>query len=314
MTRAFRCPPGTIIFDCDPEPEWTMDVATGRRYLEHLTDGDISILGGVADVLGENLSGDDLRSSPESVERLIGHSLAWDRLFGRSTRDPFLLASPFLVFALLIHRAGLDLRSVSFVEEWVAPQKRVPVFDVGALRDFVADPWHRLFLVELLSSYTHVASGSVWVQGRRGWRRQRYSELDPIRLASLLDVVPEEDRPGIYRRLGDLALFLTGVFPDRSSSWPMSATEQERLLRSGGGEDACSRDEAAHVGQTSSGVLELLEDLGERWYRAACSSVLSPTRTTFVLASVAQRFSTARRILNFITDRFLFSMRARWLS
>lgn len=292
-----------------------MDAATGRHYLEHLSEGDLSILGGVADVLGERVSALDLRSSPESVERLVAHPLAWDRLFGSPARDPFLLATPFLIFALLVHRAVLELRGVSFVEEWIGPQKRLPVFDVGTLRDFVVDPWHRLFLVELLASYTHVASGSVWVHGRRGWQRQRYSELDPIRLASLLDVVPAEDRPGIYRRLGDLALFLTGVFPDRSSSWPLSPTEQGRLLRTSGGDDTESHEGAGPGSQTAVGMFELLEDLGERWYRAAYASVPPPpTRTTSVLASVAQRFGTARRILNFITDRYLFSLRTRWLA
>lgn len=291
-----------------------MDAAPGRRYLEHLSDTDLAVLGGVADALGERTSALDLRTSPESIQTLIAHPMAWDRLFGGSSRNPFLLASPFLVFTLFVHRVGLDLRGVSFVEERVGPQKRLPVFDVVALRNFVADPWHRLFLAELLASYTHVASGSVWVQARRGWRRQRYSELDPIRLASLLDVVPEEDRPGIYRRLGDLALFLTGVFPDRSSSWPLSLIERERLLRT-------SRDDSEAEGgadpgtQAPTGMLELLEDLGERWYRAACASVPPPpSRTTSVLASVAQRFGTARRILNFITDRYLFSLRTRWLA
>ena len=37
-----------------------------------------------------------------------------------------------------------------------------------------------------------------------------------MRLASLLHIVPEDERPGVYRRLGDLALFLTGVFPDHT--------------------------------------------------------------------------------------------------
>ncbi|MDQ3766553.1 MAG: hypothetical protein M3346_04315, partial [Actinomycetota bacterium] len=153
------------------------------------------------------------------------------------------------------------------------------------------------------------------VQGRRGWRRQRYSELDPIRLASLLDVVPAEDRPGIYRRLGDLALFLTGVFPERSSSWPLSPTEQDSLLRTSGGDDTEPPEEPGPGNQTPAGMFGLLEDLGERWYRAAYAAVPPPpTRATSVLASVAQRFGTARRVLNFITDRYLFSLRTRWLA
>ncbi len=289
-----------------------MDTATGRRYLEHMSDGDLSILGGVADVLDERLSALDLRSAPGDVERLIAHPLSWDRLFGRSSRDPFLVATPFLVFAMLVHRAARELRGVSFIEEWVGPRKRLPVFDVGALEEFVADPWHRLFLAELLASYTHVASGSLWVEGRRGWRRQRYSELDPVRLAALLEVVPVEDRPGVYQRLGDLALFMAGVFPDRTSSWPLSLSEQGRLLRSSV-LDGPGRPAQAPESLEPTGMLTLLEDLGERWYQAACASVPAPSsQATSVLTSVAARFGQARRVLNFIADHYLFSLRHRW--
>ncbi len=71
----------------------------------------------------------------------------------------------------------------------------------------------RLFLAELLSSYTHVASGTVWAKSGGRWRRRRFSELDPVQLARLAEVVPDWERLAVYRRLGDLALFLTGVFP-----------------------------------------------------------------------------------------------------
>ena len=47
----------------------------------------------------------------------------------------------------------------------------------------------RFFFVELLASYTHVVSGSTWTATRRGWRRRRFSELDPVQLAGLLGVV-----------------------------------------------------------------------------------------------------------------------------
>src|SRR5256885_13132420 len=38
----------------------------------------------------------------------------------------------------------------------------------------------RLFLAELLASYTNVASGSTLVKTSRGWPRHRFSELDPM--------------------------------------------------------------------------------------------------------------------------------------
>ena len=104
---------------------------------------------------------------------------------------------------------------------------------MSASSEFMAPPRHRLFLAELLASYTHVASGSVMVATRRGLRRQRFSELDPVRLAGLLEVVSREERPGILRRMGDLALFLTGVFPDYVARRGFGPIEEGRLLRAG---------------------------------------------------------------------------------
>jgi hypothetical protein len=116
----------------------------------------------------------------------------------------------------------------------------------------------------LLASYVHVASGSVWVQTARGWRRRRrYSELDPIRLAALLEVVDEAERPGVWRRLGDLALFLTGVFPDHTDVPGVAPVRATRLLRSAG----LGPGDA----ETGGGVA-LLELLGRRWYRLAQAS------------------------------------------
>ena len=125
--------------------------------------------------------------------------------------DPSGAASPFLTFAVAVHRVAERLTTTTYIDEWIGPRQRVPVFAVEPLRA-VADPLRRFFFVELLASYTHVVSGSTWVATRRGWRRRRFSELDPVQLAGLLDAVAAAERPGVLRRLGDLSLFLTGVF------------------------------------------------------------------------------------------------------
>ena len=124
-----------------------------------------------------------------------------------------------------MHRAAHELRDSVVVDEWIGPLRRLPVLGAGQLAEFLDDAWRRLFLAELLASYTHTSGGTIWVPTRRGLRRRRVSELDPVQLAGLIDVVPEEERSGVYRRLGDLALFLTGVFPDSSTTrqfapWP----------------------------------------------------------------------------------------------
>src|SRR6202140_2308029 len=186
----------------------------GSLYLEHLSDTDLALLDAVED------SRRDVRRDPERLEALIDDPATYRMLFAVPGRDPLLRGSPFLLFAVLIHRVVRDLAQASFVEEWVGPRQRVPVFDTGSLRDFGADPLRRFFLAQLLASYTRVASGSTLVKNSRGWRRRRFSELDPIRLIELAEMVPESERPAVYRRLGDLSLFLTGIFPDYTGEAP----------------------------------------------------------------------------------------------
>src|SRR2546428_5400472 len=196
----------------------------GSLYLEHLSDKDL----GLRRVAGAR---PDVWRHPEEREALIDSPATFHRLFTVPGRDPLLRSSPFLLFAVLIHRVVRDLGHASFVEEWVGPRQRVPVFDTGSLRDFGADPLRRFFLAQLLASYTQVASGSTLVKTRRGWRRRRFSELDPMRLIELAELVPEVERPSVYRRLGDLSLFLTGIFPDYAAERLVAERERRGLER-----------------------------------------------------------------------------------
>ncbi|MGA3352721.1 MAG: hypothetical protein ABSD85_05975 [Acidimicrobiales bacterium] len=214
--------------------------------------------------------------------------------------------SPFLAFATAVHRTAAALETASFVEERWAPRVRIPVFDVVALRALVSDPLRRYFLIELLASYTRVASGVTWTRTARGWRRRRFSELEPARLAELLEVVGVAERSGVYRRLGDLALFLLGVFPDYLPALG-SGVDHDRLLRLSG----LGAESAADLG-----TQDILELLGARWYAAAVSAATangSPVTATLAVAGhIAEHFRDARRVLNAVTDRYLFPLRERW--
>jgi hypothetical protein len=269
----------------------------GPLYLEHLTDTDLNLIAATAGTPA-------LRSDPQQIEGLLDSPALFRALFSVPGRDPLLQGSPFLLFAVLVHRAARDLKQASFVEEWVGPRQRVPVFDVGDLRDFGADPLRRFFLAELLSSYTHVASGSVMVQTRRGWRRRRFSELDPLRLIELAELLPEAERPSVYRRLGDLSLFLSGVFPDYAAERLVVDRERRQLERA---LIAADREQGEH----RDGVW-LLERLGRRAYRIAQRASDRSTAMAGVLGEVSENFAAARRMLNFLTDRYLFPLRQRW--
>ena len=281
-----------------------MDAADAfRTYLEHLTAADLRLLAGVAGV-----APGVLQTRPAHLVDLLGTPATEAAVLGPSTdEEPFLRASSFLTFAVAVHRSAARLERATSTLEWVGPRQRLPVFDVASLRDFLADPLRRLFLVELLASFTSVASGSTWERTRRGWRRRRFSELDPVRLASLLEVVGEAERPGVYRRLGDLALFLTGVFPDHTAERGLGSVDASRLVRlvaaAGDGRQGPPPD-VDHLG-----AVGLLEHLGARWYRSAAATAAGPpTATVRVLPAAGERFRQARRILNVVSESTIFPL------
>ena len=274
-------------------------ISVGSQYAEHLTGADLRLL---ATITGT-------APGPDALPQALADPQVFKAIFGpgAAASGEAVLASPFLAFAVAVHRAAADLATVGYVTERSLARQRVPLFDAPDLRDFLGSADRRLFLTELLTSFTRVASGRyrVTVGGRS--RTRRFSELDPIRLAGLLDAVPEESRPGVYRRLGDVALFLSGVFPDYVANRMFGPASAPRLLR------------AAHVPVqdrerlAATPDLELLEQLGARWYRSALA--LAPVRTgrLDVVAEVADRFRQARRVLNHVADRYLIGPDNPWL-
>ncbi len=272
----------------------------GVSYADHLTTTDLELL---ARTSGGRVAVDDLRRDPTAIPRLLSDPAVFEAVFGtRVTASGQLLdVSPFLVFALVVHRSADELSSMNYVLERTAPRQTVPVFDAPQLVDFLSSPARRFLLAELLASFTRVASGRYRVRTGRGWRWRRFSELDPVRLAGLLEAVSDAERPGIYRRLGDVALFLSGVFPEYVQQHALGPIDASRLLRLSGVGSGEERERMVTMP-----AVELFEHLGARWYRRAYE--LAPFRTVHldVVADVADRFRQARRVLNHITDRYLF--------
>ncbi|HZP95931.1 MAG TPA: hypothetical protein VFC31_06310 [Candidatus Limnocylindria bacterium] len=218
-------------------------------------------------------------------------------------------ASPLQTFGALIARTADDLSSLSFVAEWVGPSERVPVFDVASLRDFASDTDRRIFLAELLASYTHVASGPIWSRTPRGWRKRRYSELDPLWLGELIEAVPDAQRGAVLRRLGDLALFLAGVFPDHVGRHPLEPRHLARITRAIEAREGPIGVPPVAAGAFREGGVRVLEWLGRVCYRLAERHAV---RGSDVLPEVAERIVDGRRFLNLLTDRYLFPLRERW--
>jgi len=294
----------------------------GSGYADHLTDADLGLLAKAADQPTAQAAS-WLRAHPEQLPGLVGDPRVFQAVFGApaAAAQPARpaaasamasLASPFLIFAVAVHRAGTELATMDHVPERSGRRQRVPLFDAPELRDFLGSAARRLFLAELLASFTRNAAQyrpAPRVQPRsRSPRGRRVSELDVVRMAGLLDTVPEAERAGVYRRMGDVALFLTGVFPDYAAGHALGPVSAARLLRAAQ-VPARQLDELAEAP-----AIDLFEHLGAQWYRAAWG--LAPARTArlAVVAEVAERFRQARRVLNHVADRCLFPQGNPWFA
>jgi hypothetical protein len=290
--------------------------AVGSEYAGHLTDADLGLLASVAADSGPAVDASSLRSDPVALLRLLEHPGAFRTVLGDTMLGDTVLggpgepvpASPFLVFAVSVQRAAAELESAGHVPERTGPRQRVPLFDAPALRDFLAAPARRLFLAELLASFTRVASGRYRARVGGRMRTRRFSELDPVRLAGLLEAVPQAERPGVYRRLGDVTLFLTGVFPDYATAHALGPVNAARLLRAA----QLPASQQDHV--TGPPGIEFWEHLGARWYRAARELAPVATARITVVGEVADRFRQARRVLNHVADQYLFPSGSPWFA
>lgn len=284
-------------------------------YLEHLTGRDLALLAEEAGLPeGARSLSRRLRQRPELIDDLLASPGLFQRLVDVSAEEGLeVRVSPFLVFSVLVHRAARELEELEFVQEWTGPRQRLPVFDVAPLRGFLARPANRYHLTELLASFTRVASGTFWTHTPRGPRRRRFSELNLPQMAAMVDEAEEHQRPGLYRRLGDVALFLTGVFPDHTAGHPPSMVEVERLTRTAGMGGAEVVATLGGAGGLSVGTVLLFEELGRRWYLKAddATRVVLGRRLGFY-RDLAEDFRPARRTLNLLTDRYLYRFETDW--
>lgn len=240
--------------------------------------------------------------SPARLAAVLSDPATYARVLGGQGVQTRL--SPRAVFAVVVYRAFAEIDVASFVPERVGPGARLPVFDVDPLRELGEDERRRVFLVDLLASFTRVGGGVRWVRTARGVRRRRWSELDPLTLVELLGATPQEARAPVLRRAGDVALFLSGVFAEATSRARHSPTEVARIAQAAGVPPTA----AVEILGGEDGVVGLYEVVGTRWYREAAGRLRDRT-----LEAVADRFVAARRFLSYVSDRHLYRLSPEWL-
>ncbi|MGA2283860.1 MAG: hypothetical protein ABSH07_09375 [Candidatus Dormibacteria bacterium] len=276
---------------------------------ERLSDTDLRWL---VEAAGEaDLTPSELRADPRRLVELTEHPAAAASLLG-ARAELFPAVAPPLVFLILVSHTLQGMETRTFVGEPMEGGSGVPVFDAAELRGFARVPARRIFLADVLASFAHLESGVRWVLSDTGWRRRRYSDLDPLSIAERVADATGAERSAALRRLGDLALFLSGIFPEYATARPIEPRRLERIHRLLAAVSSRPVDGPGELLLAAGDVrgIWLLEWLGRHAYKLA---VEMPDATDApLLAEVGHRFRTARRTLNAVAAHDLGSLRGRW--
>lgn len=261
-----------------------------RQRLD-LSDEDLSTLARALETDTESLRA-EVERRPVSISDMLRRPEVAEAVLDDTTQ---LTVSPLLFFAVLIHRSADELAGSEWVDEWVSPGRRLPVFDVEPLLEFTDAPGRLLFTARLLVDFAMPATAPV--------PADRFDLED---LVDWLDAAEPADQLVLLRQLGDLALFQAGVFPDSAGAATLTAAQAEHLGRSVDMTD----DELQQLVDQGSATpgLDALERLSSAWYRAAADT----SDTTPVLRDVANRIRSARRFLNYVADTYLHNGQTTW--
>ncbi len=224
-------------------------------------------------------------------ERAIETMLDDERLFERLIGDEEVLirVSPWLFFSVLLRRARFDLKRETFTVER-RQQQKVVLFDADLVAGLLEQEELRDYLAALLASFTRVESITVPVRVKRGvWRRYRISDLDVESLERFGASAEPAQRFEAYKRIADVCLFLTGMFPDFVNSTRPAGARASRYR---------SRED--------------YEEHGQAFYRLAAEHGRAQAEgLAAVLSTLSEQFVLAEKPLAFLADRYLRFSRHR---
>jgi hypothetical protein len=264
----------------------------GKRSAESfLTEKDIDFL--IEAVHPEVIDKLKLKKIIREDEGLRTAFISDDKVFGRLMNDDeiFLKISPRLFFEILLRRVANDFKGVSYTLEKTSTMK-IPVFDTKEVvellnKDFLVD-----YLARMLSSFTKIENYTVWYKTKSGVLESiQFSDIDLFGLMGLCEVVEDEHRLGFYKRIGDICLFILGIYPDYAETeyrYPFSGHVRPQFR----GKARISPEE--------------YEKEGRRFYKLAAehqsARELDLSETFWVLH---ENFQKAKKPLNFIAEVYL---------
>ena len=227
-----------------------------------------------------------VRDKEDLLEAMLEDPRLMQRLF--QDQEAFVRVSPRFLFTVLLGRVRRELEREAYILETDFKGKRVPVFEAPLVAEMLSDKQARNYLADMLSSFARTNSGVIYWKERGSWHRRRFSDIDMDDMIELARISGPELRPALYNRIADIALFLSGIFPDHLSLFSRRRT-------------------SFSVART----LKDHEQQGQRFYNLAARETEQAQRQP-ILKRLAEKFTLARWALNTLSERHLKTQRAQY--
>lgn len=232
-------------------------------------------------------------------EEILTGMLEDPRLFSRVMSDDeiMLKISPKFFFTILMIKARMDLNREFYTMERDRYHK-IPVFDIDKVRELINEDDVINYLINMLVSFTRTESQTIYyvVKGRGGLRKIKFSDIDVFDMIRLADMLDEDMRFPVYKRIGDICLWILGIFPEYVI--PRSFIRQNSPIR---------------VGFRYKLSVEEYEELGQTFYKLASNSydakIFGLDRP---LSLLSENFTIAEKPLNLISERYLVFRKDKW--
>lgn len=253
----------------------------------HLTEADLKFI--VETVATRRRDHDHIIALVRDKDDLLEPMLDDPKLAERLVNDPaaFVHVSPGLLFAVLLRRIRSELEHEPFVRQPDAAGKTVPVFVTAELVQLLGDADLRDYLAEMLGSFARTHTRLLHWQERGRWRKRGFNDADMDDLLALCALVEPPFKPRLYKRIADLALFLTGIYPEQASFFVRRRRSQNWRLTPD------------------------YEREGRRFYSLAAQEPQPPWSAS-VFEALAEKFALAREALNALSARYLQPLREQY--
>ncbi len=265
-------------------PDWGF-----KRYAVTETDLDFLVETAVPEIRDKSRMKAILRQDEDFRRSFIVEEKVFHRVM--NDEEVFLKISPGLFFEILLRRAGEDLKGRGYTFEKDRTRK-IPVFDAQEVGDCLdREPLLR-YLADMLSSFTKIESYTIPILIRQGiWGKFRFNDLDIASLRRCCEVVEDPHRFAFYKRIGDICLFMLGIFPDypqQNYRYPFSAQLRPPIP----GKTRISPEE--------------YEEEGRKFYGlAAAHPLAAKLEMAETFWSLHEDFLKVKKPLNFVAENYL---------